>query len=65
MSAVAVARQLLGKSSEEEVGDNAAKVVFEVVFDATKSREQLGLTYRSKEETAAFLLDEFKAKGWC
>ncbi|KAL1943163.1 hypothetical protein VTO73DRAFT_4834 [Trametes versicolor] len=62
---VAVARQLLGKSSEEEVGDNAAKVVFEVVFDATKSREQLGLTYRSKEETAAFLLDEFKAKGWC
>lgn len=65
MPIVAVARRLLGKSSGEEDGNNTAKVVFEVVFDATKSREQLGLKYRSKEETAAFLLDEFKAKGWC
>lgn len=62
---MAVARRLLGKSSGEEGGDDAPKVVYEVVFDATKSRKKLGLTYRSKEQTAAFLLDEFKEKGWC
>lgn len=58
---VTIARPLLGKSAIPE--DGASQVVHDVVFDASKSRELLGIQYHSKEETTARLLEEFKKAG--
>ena len=33
-------------------------------FDARKSREVLGMEYRSMQEAATFMIDAFKARGW-
>ncbi|KAI0078018.1 NAD(P)-binding protein [Panus rudis PR-1116 ss-1] len=35
-----------------------------VMYDSTKSKEVLGLRYRTMEETTKDILDDFKAKGW-
>ena len=61
---VKIVRRLLGKPGAGEPAK--ADVAYDVVFDAKKkSREVLGLLYRDKEETARFILDDFKEKGWC
>ncbi|KAI0076363.1 NAD(P)-binding protein [Panus rudis PR-1116 ss-1] len=38
--------------------------VHPVVFDASKSKEVLGIKYHTIEETTKDMLDDFKAKGW-
>ncbi|KAI0819665.1 NAD dependent epimerase/dehydratase [Trametes gibbosa] len=40
-------------------------VVHEVTFDATKSREMLGLEYRGRDETVDFILQDLRTKGLC
>ena len=39
-------------------------IVYEYTLDTKKSREVLGMEYKTKQETAKFMLDDFKAKGW-
>ncbi|KAH9852114.1 NAD dependent epimerase/dehydratase [Lenzites betulinus] len=59
---VSIARRLSGNLQPEDGTDD--DVVYEVTFDATKSREVLGLQYRGKEETADFILQDLRTKGF-
>ena len=33
-------------------------------FDSQKSQDLLGIRYHTLEETTAFILDDFKKRGW-
>ena len=59
---VALGRGLLEKQGSKEPPKG---IVYEHTFDSKKSREVLGLHYHGMEETAAFMISDFKAKGWC
>lgn len=39
--------------------------VHDILFDSKKSKAVLGIQYFSMEETAKFMIEDFKAKGWC
>ena len=56
---MALVSRLLGQVTEEP-----KDIVYEYTFDTKKSREVLGMEYKTKQETAKFMLDDFKAKGW-
>ena len=62
MLIVAVARRILGRPP---LGDEESYPDYEVVFDSQKSKDILGVQYRDMDETAAFMIADFKAKGWC
>ncbi|TBU34313.1 NAD(P)-binding protein [Dichomitus squalens] len=63
---VYVARRVLGKSKPEEDIQDFSQIVHDVRFDNKKSREVLGITYHEDMEgTAAFMIQDFKEKGWC
>ncbi|RPD61448.1 NAD dependent epimerase/dehydratase [Lentinus tigrinus ALCF2SS1-6] len=59
---VSIVRRLLGKPESE--GDQTYPD-HEVTFDSQKSQDVLGVQYRDMEETAAFMIADFKANGWC
>ena len=59
---VALGRGLLGKEGSKEPPKD---IIHEHTYDSKKSREVLGLHYHGMEETAAFMISDFKAKGWC
>ncbi|RDX50525.1 NAD dependent epimerase/dehydratase [Lentinus brumalis] len=59
---ITIARRLLGKP---ESGDDESYPEFEIVYNSQKSKDVLGLRYRDMEETAASMIADFKAKGWC
>ncbi|RDX50524.1 NAD dependent epimerase/dehydratase [Lentinus brumalis] len=59
---VAITRRLLGKPVPEDAQE---AYQFDVAFSSQKSKDVLGLHYRDMEETAAFMVEDFKAKGWC
>ncbi|KAI0718808.1 NAD dependent epimerase/dehydratase [Cerioporus squamosus] len=59
---VTIARRLLGKPDS---GDDQTYPAFEIIYSPQKSKDVLGLRYRDMEETAAFMIEDFKAKGWC
>ncbi|KAI0716798.1 NAD dependent epimerase/dehydratase [Earliella scabrosa] len=59
---VNIARRLLNKPAS---GPELTEDVVEVSFNSKKSQDMLGIQYRDKEETAAFMIDDFKKKGWC
>ena len=62
MLTVNIARRLLNKPAS---GPELTEDVVEVSFNSKKSQDMLGIQYRDKEETAAFMIDDFKKKGWC
>ncbi|TBU34316.1 NAD(P)-binding protein [Dichomitus squalens] len=60
---VNTARRALGKAGEPrpESPEDGQKLVG---LDRQKSLDLLGLKYRTLEETIAFILDDFKKRGW-
>ncbi|KAI0754743.1 NAD(P)-binding protein [Daedaleopsis nitida] len=58
---VAQVRRILGKP----FNDISEEVVFDAIFDSKKSRAVLGIQYRSMEETARFVVEDLRARGWC
>ncbi|KAI1784531.1 NAD(P)-binding protein [Ganoderma leucocontextum] len=62
---VGIAHRLLGKSKPEDTVEDFSNVVHDVQIDNTKSREVLGVQYHDMEATAAFMIEDFKQKGWC
>ncbi|KAI0754379.1 NAD(P)-binding protein [Daedaleopsis nitida] len=58
------ARRNLGKPGSVEDG-TSKDVAYSILFDSKKSKAVLGIQYFSMEETAKFMIDDFKAKGWC
>ena len=56
-------RRILEKSGEprSEVSEPGQKLN---AFDSQKSQDLLGIRYHTLEETTAFILDDFKKRGW-
>ena len=43
---------------------DAAKAVYAMRFDASKSKKLLGLEYRTMEQTTKDIISQFQEKGW-
>ena len=46
------------------VADGVKNVTRASILDVSKADKVFGIKYRSMEETAKDMLDDFKAKGW-
>ena len=56
------------RASTPESGDSEVvsqdKIDFERTYDTKKSEALLGMRWRGKEEAAAFMIEDYKNKGW-
>lgn len=61
---VVAASKISSKVQPLETPYDATQEVYMVVYDNTKSKEALGMTYRSIEETTADILNDWETRGW-
>ena len=62
-SAVAIAEKQLGKRDTSNDAE-PPKIQFQHGYDNKKAEDILGMRWRSKEEAAAFMIADYRSKGW-